>query len=330
MAQHSQISNLMKQRPLLALAPLAGLTDRPFRKIASQMGAHYTVTEMISSEALVRESQKTLHMLKGIEEEETTFVQLVGARPKTMARAAQMVEDLGARGIDINMGCPERRIVSQGAGAALLKDHSLAIEVVSSVAGSTRLPVTVKMRLGWTKVDVDGTVKLINGFRECGVKMVAIHARTRAQMFSGLPHWDSLCEVVKGASLPIIANGNIKDFESYKECLRATGAKGVMIGRGALGSPWVFTHIAEQGKIPLEPKTWWLARYVNKVFHHLEDILTFYGEKRAILPMRYHLTWYSKGLKGAAYFRERIGRLGTPREMLECFKALLRLNGIAI
>ena len=287
------------------------------------MGADYCITEMISSEALVRRVSRTLHMLKGIELEPDTFVQIMGSRPGCMAEAARIAEGLGAPGIDINMGCPERRIVAQGAGAALLRDEGLALRIVEEVIKAVNVPVTVKTRIGWSLDDVPRMNAFLKALEGLGVKMFAIHARTRTQMFRGEPDWKALSEITQGLKVPVMANGSITDYCSLKKAMAATSSSGAMIGRGALGAPWIFKYILKGDARPLEDKAVLVKEHRDAVIEHARGILEFYGETKGILPLRRHLTWYSKGLRGGATFRKKVMNCTSGSEILKAFEAFV-------
>ncbi|OCC15699.1 tRNA dihydrouridine synthase B [Dissulfuribacter thermophilus] len=307
-------------RPIIALAPLAGLTDHPFRKICTRFGADFAVTEMISSEALIRRVPKTLHMLKYVDEEPRTLVQIMGSSPKVMAEAAKIAEDLGAMAIDINMGCPEKRIVSQGAGSALLKDPERAVQIVKEVVKAVDLPVTVKIRLGWGHGEFQAK-ELVKVFENLGIKMVVIHARTRNQMFRGTPNWLALSSISQDLKIPLIANGDVVNSATFKSCLSQAKAQGVMIGRGALGRPWIFSQLnATSNEAPKEEM---LHMHKDLILEHLHSIISFYGSHRAITPLRLHLSWYSKGLKGSAKFRETLTRTQSPSSMINEFEKFI-------
>jgi len=314
-------------RPICSLAPLAGFTDYPFRKLCLGLGADYSVTEMVSSEALVRKNPKTLHMIKTIYKEPRTLVQLMGATPRTMAEAARISEAMGAPGIDINMGCPERKINRQGAGAALLKDPDLAKNIVEEVVKAVTIPVTVKMRLGWKKGEVTA-LGLSREFQSLGARLIVIHARSRDQMFRPRADWKALYPIKKGLSVPLIANGDVVDGESAQRCLFESGADGVMVGRGALGRPWVFKEIRDalrtQPGRSVSSARDTIFSHRETVITHLDAILSYYGRKGAIRPMRLHLMWYSKGIRGGSTFRRAIGDMTSPENMMKAFLDLLK------
>lgn len=323
-----RLSAIMEHRHVVALAPLAGFTDHPFRCLALRLGADYAVTEMVSSEALVRRAPKTLHMLNGIRDETMTFVQLVGAREDVMADAAVMAMEAGARGIDINMGCPQKRIVSQGAGAALLRAPRVATRMVKAVVAKVApLPVTVKMRIGWSREECAEMNRMLKGLVDAGIAMVAIHARTRNQMFSGDPNWQALAKITHGIPVPVIANGSILDRETCQRALAITHAAGVMIGRAALERPWIFQELRGDGHLGQGlSKLEWIRRHQGAILDHLHHILNFYGEDHGLIPLRQHLSWYSKGLHGSARFRRGLYRTDSPLALINDFKKLCNLQ----
>lgn len=294
----------MNQRPIMALAPLAGFTDHPFRRLVLALGADYAVTEMISAEALMRKVPRTLYMLKEIDREPMTFVQLMGARPGVMVDAARIAVDLGARGIDLNMGCPEKRIISQGAGASLLRNPDTAIEISRKVVENVSVPVTVKMRIGWAKGETPKIRRLLKGLMDIGISMVAIHGRTRQQMFSGDPDWNAVAEIIHGVSIPVIVNGSITDRTTLKKALSITKAQGIMIGRGALASPWIFEILKMPDQHPALSKMDLFQHYKEAILEHLDSILQFHGKEHGLICLRQHVSWYSKGLRDGARFRQ--------------------------
>ncbi|MDR1361815.1 MAG: tRNA dihydrouridine synthase DusB [Holosporaceae bacterium] len=289
------------------LAPMAGITDMPFRRLVSSFGASATVSEMVSCEAMVRRNPRTYGRLVDGSPSLPKIVQIFGSNPQNMAESAKLNEYLGADAIDINMGCPARKIISNNAGAALLKDEELAVKIAECVVTAVNVPVTVKMRLGWDAEHIN-FLRLAKKFEDVGVKMLSIHCRTRNQMYSGSANWSAIAELKNIIRIPYICNGDIKTPEDAVTAMDLSRADGVMVGRGALGKPWRLCQIMDfvrLGKITPPPS---LPEQLDIVLGHFQDTLNFYGETRGLRVFRKHFCWYSDGLNGASRFREIINR----------------------
>ena len=285
------------------LAPLAGITDFPLRRLCRRFGAGLVVSEMISSQAIVRNNRRAAKMASTSREEYPLMVQISGSDPEIMAGAARMNQELGAAIIDINMGCPQRKIVKTGAGAALMKTPELAHKIIHSVIDAVNCPVTVKMRLGWDSSSCN-VVELAQAASEAGVAMITVHGRTRSQMFSGQADWEAIAAVVQAVECPVIANGDITTPQDAFECLDITGAHGIMIGRGALGRPWLFKQVISFLEDATELSVPSLSEQYSIVREHLNGLVDFYGRKTALWLSRKHMAWYSKGLRGSSRFRK--------------------------
>lgn len=300
----------------LILAPMAGITDYPFRRLARLFGAGLVVSEMIASQALVRNSARSVRMADTAEKEFPLSVQISGSDPVVMAEAARINEALGAAIIDINMGCPQRKIVRTGAGAALMRDEALAARIIESVVGAVNVPVTLKIRLGWDHKDINA-VRIARMAEECGASLITVHGRTRVQMFSGKADWSVISTVKETVSIPVIANGDIRSPDDAKLCLEVSGADGIMIGRGALGRPWVFDqmlHFLDTGKHQRPPT---IEKQYAVAKGHFEHIVGFYGLPVGLWISRKHLAWYTKGLPGSAQFRKALFDTGSVNEVEE-------------
>ncbi len=305
------------------LAPLAGVSDSPFRRLAREQGASAVYTEMVSSDGLVRGSQATLDYCAFDPSERPIGIQLFGSDPATMADAARVLSDLPAEQrpdlIDINMGCPVRKVVNRCAGAALLQDVPRIAAIVEAMSGATSLPVTAKIRLGWDG-NSRNVVEVARALEAAGAAAVAIHARTRAEKFEGLAHWDMIGEAKAAVGIPVIGNGDVRNAEDAVRMLRLTGCDGVMLGRAAFGDPWVFRRIRaliERGEALPPPSA---AERLEAGVRHLGMLVGSVGEEHAAREMRKHVAWYIKGLPHSARVREQVNRTRTATELT----ALLR------
>lgn len=299
---------------VVVAAPMAGVTDKAFRILAKEAGCGLVCTEMVSDQALLYGNPKTLKLTDTSKEVPPVCVQIFGSQPGYMARAAQIAEERGAAVIDINMGCPTPKIVKNGEGAALMRDPAKAARIVKEVAGAVSVPVTVKMRKGWDEGSVNA-VEVALRVEEAGAKAITVHGRTRAQFYSGRADWRIIAEVKKAVSVPVIGNGDIWQPQDALAMLDQTGCDGVMIGRAALGNPWIFSrtvHYLKTGEILPEPS---LKERVYTALRHAGLLVEFKGEKTAVLEMRKHASWYIKGVRGAAAAREKIVRIKSISEL---------------
>ena len=298
----------------VVLAPLSGISDLPFRRLVKRFGAGLVVSEMIASQAMVRETRQSLLMAKNTPEEFPMAVQLAGCEPEIMAEAARLNEDRGAALIDINFGCPVKKVVNGHAGSALMRDEMLAGRILEATVKAVRLPVTLKMRLGWDDRSRNAA-RLARIAQDCGIQMITIHGRTRCQFFDGRADWALIREVKDAVTIPILCNGDITTIEDVCTALDQSGADGVMIGRGACGRPWFLAQVIEwlrSGERRADPT---LAEQGRIVLEHYEAILEHYGKDVGLRMARKHLGWYARGFPGAAEFRARAMRLGTPDEV---------------
>jgi tRNA-dihydrouridine synthase B len=307
------IRETLKTNPLV-LAPMAGITDLPFRVICREMGAGIVYSEMVSAEALIRDQQRTLSLLETDSRERPVAFQLFGCRPATLARAAAILSERPIDIIDINMGCPVPKVLKSGSGSALLRDLGLAQEIMEAVVGATSKPVTVKVRLGWDAKSIVA-VDLARIAVTAGVSAIAVHARTKVMGFSGKADWTMIKAVKESVAIPVIGNGDVRSAHDAKRMLDETGCDGVMIGRAIEGNPWIFrdakTYLAT-GVAPAHPS---VEERQTVMLRHLNDVIGLLGEDIAVREMRKHLCWYTKGLSGGAEFRQKVNHLTTVEEV---------------
>lgn len=299
-----KLDNITIDCPVL-LAPMAGVSDAPYRRRVASFGAGLLFSEMIASQAMIREVAKTMQMIQPAHDDEVRAIQIAGSDPDIMAQAACLNEDRGAQLIDINFGCPMKKIVNGEAGSALMKDEVRAGKILESVVRAVKVPVTVKMRLGWTPETMNAP-KLAKIAEESGIKMVTVHGRTRNQFYRGTANWELVRAVKDAITLPLIVNGDIKNEGDITLALEQSGADGVMIGRATYGQPWLLREMMDfvrTGK-PIETPTFEEKRKI--VQDHFEDIIDTYGDYSGLRIARKHMGWYSKGMKKASPFRAAI------------------------
>ena len=308
----------------LALAPMAGVTDAAYRQICAELGAGLTCTELVSAKALCYQDKKSRQLLMPFPGEGPFAAQIFGSDPVCMAEAAQIAAQVsGADFIDINMGCPVGKVVSNGDGSALMKDPEKAARIAEAVVKASPVPVTVKMRRGWDKGSVNA-VELSRMLEQVGVSAIAVHGRTRVQMYGGTADWTTIREVKEAVSLPVIANGDVFSPEDAARILKQTGADMAMIGRGCFGNPWIFQQAAAllAGEpVPERPS---LAERCDTAVRQIELAAQYSCERVAVLTARRHYAWYLKGVPHASYYKEQIVRMETLEDVYRVTRGIKR------
>ena len=296
------------------LAPMAGVTDLPFRLLCKEQGAGLLCMEIISAKALQYKNKNTKALLKIHPEEYPVSLQLFGSDPEIISRIAHEIEELPFQILDINMGCPVPKIVRNGEGSALMNQPELVYRIVSKTVCATKKPVTVKIRKGFDEDHVNA-VEIARIAEEAGAAAVAVHGRTRQQYYSGKADWEIIRQVKEAVSIPVIGNGDVTSGESALKMMRETGCDGIMIGRGAQGNPWIFSELLEYEKTGVIPERPDISEIRDMMLRHARLLIDFKGDYLGIREMRKHVAWYTKGIKGSAKLRDEINRVESYSEL---------------
>lgn len=325
MNPHERMREILRPARI-CLAPMAGVSDSPFRRICRRMGADYVVSEFLSADGLTRHTRSAESMLVFDEVERPIGLQLFGAKPEAMARAAEDVARLGPDFIDLNFGCPVKKVVKRNGGSALMRDVPLLLEICRTVVRAVDLPVSAKIRLGWDEKSPP-TEEVALRMEETGITALTVHGRTRQQGFSGQADWEAIAAVKRAVSVPVIGNGDVLGYDDFREMERTTGCDAVMVGRGAMGNPWIFAEVkARLAGRAWEPPT--PDERLHLMLGHIRDQIEFEGE-RCLISMRRHLSYYVKGLGHSSELRRTVVSAQSYAEIEEAVARYLRAFPLA-
>mgnify|MGYP001084257398 FL=1 len=308
------------------LAPMAGVTDAPFRRLCRRFGAGMTTSEMTTADTSLWQTAKSRYRLDLDLDAEPVTVQIAGSEPSQMAAAARASVERGAQIVDINMGCPAKKVCSKAAGSALLQNEALVVDILRAVVAAVTVPVTLKIRTGWDPEHRNG-VEIAHIAEDCGIQSLAVHGRTRACRFRGAAEYDTIARIKQAVGIPVIANGDIASIEKSLEVLRLTNADGLMIGRGAQGRPWIFRELLGVLKGELGLPQLAKNQLRDIMLGHLADMHRFYGETTGVRVARKHLTWYCQHLVDADEYRHRVVRVGSAEEQLRLTREYFEQEG---
>ena len=313
-----RIGNIELENNIM-LAPMAGVTDLPYRRMVRKFGVGLVVSEMIASKAMIVAAKKTMRMSTSCDDEFPMSVQLAGNEPEIVGEAAKLNEDRGAAIIDLNMGCPAKKVVNGYAGSALMKDEILAGKILEAAVKAVSIPVTLKMRTGWDDSSRNAPT-LARIAEESGIKSLVVHGRTRCQFYKGSSDWDFIGEIKRAVSIPVTGNGDVTTVDDAAEMLKRSGADGVMIGRGTYGKPWFpaqVAHFLKTGERLSDPS---IDIQMELLLEHYDAMLSHYGENTGMRAARKHIGWYSKGLPGSAEFRAKVMREADTKKVKEMIR----------
>lgn len=308
------------------LAPMSGVTDQPFRRRVKKWGASLVVSEMIASHAMILHTRASIKKAQAGLDEQPASVQLAGCDPEIMAEAARLNEEMGAAIIDINMGCPVKKVVNGMAGSALMKDLDHAKRIIEATVNAVKVPVTLKMRTGWNELNRNAP-ELAKIAEDAGVKMITVHGRTRTQLYNGHADWKFIRQVKDAVSVPVIGNGDVRTYDDVDRLFEESGADGIMIGRGCYGKPWLPHHVMHYGRTGERLPDPTLEQQLAEILIHLDEVFDHYGAYQGMLIARKHIGWYCKGLQKSAEFRAQINCEEDPSRIKPMVKDFFKAAG---